>query len=276
MTKQIASPHRHISFTAHYTGAIWHKLGWSHPALASPKGRRYVTLLHPLETVFESVVGGSMRSTLRQRHSLMDRQLDAFLQNHPDAQVLEIAAGLSPRGWRYRQKHPGLTFVEADLPDMAAAKRQALSQFESPLPRIESVDLFSQQLDTLLQSFDASKPLIILSEGLVNYFDKPMLTTLWTKLAQQLQRFRTGVYLTDIYPEPVKHRLATFIWNASKLLKLMSRSAFSFHFQSPSEAEQFFQAAGFKQVAVYQPGDDHNPAQREHTGALVWVIQAEA
>ncbi len=280
------SPHRHISFTAHYTGYIWFQEGISHAALASNKGRWLVTLLNPLENWAERVIGDSMRTTLRQRHALIDRQLDRFLAEHPDAQVLEIATGLSPRGWRYRQKFPNLTYIEADLPEMAAAKRLALSQIETPAPRIEAVDLFGEGFQHLLETLDPQKPLVIISEGLVNYFTKDMLHDLWTRLATGLKRFSVGVYLTDIYPEPITRRLGRLIWNSSKILKVMSRSAFAFHFISPTEATNAMQAAGFSQSRVFQPsGSQINTSQNEksqeallekseHLGDLVWVIES--
>lgn len=271
---QHLSPHRHISFTAHYTGYIWYQLGWSNAALASRKGHRLVTLMHPLELLMERYVGGSMRSTLRQRHTLIDRQLDRLLDQHPDLQILEIAAGLSPRGWRYRQKYPNLRYVEADLPEMAQAKRVALASIESPPPQIEAVDLFADDLKQLIAQFDSSKPLVIISEGLVNYFNKDSLAQLWGQLAEQLSQFPVGVYLTDLYPEPTQHRLAKLIWNASRLLKVMSRSAFAFHFTSPDELREFINNAGFHQVKVFQPTNDDAPMRSDHFGDLVWVIEA--
>ncbi len=271
---QHLSPHRHISFTAHYTGYIWYQLGWSNAALASRKGHRLVTLMHPLELLMERYVGGSMRSTLRQRHTLIDRQLDRLLDQHPDLQILEIAAGLSPRGWRYRQKYPNLRYVEADLPEMAQAKRVALASIESPPPQIEAVDLFADDLKQLMAQFDSSKPLVIISEGLVNYFNKDSLAQLWGQLAEQLSQFPVGVYLTDLYPEPTQHRLAKLIWNASRLLKVMSRSAFAFHFTSPDELREFINNAGFHQVKVFQPTNDDAPMRSDHFGDLVWVIEA--
>ena len=271
---QHLSPHRHISFTAHYTGYIWYQLGWSNAALASRKGHRLVTLMHPLELLMERYVGGSMRSTLRQRHTLIDRQLDRLLDQHPDLQILEIAAGLSPRGWRYRQKYPNLRYVEADLPEMVQAKRVALASIESPPPQIEAVDLFADDLKQLMAQFDSSKPLVIISEGLVNYFNKDSLAQLWGQLAEQLSQFPVGVYLTDLYPEPTQHRLAKLIWNASRLLKVMSRSAFAFHFTSPDELREFINNAGFHQVKVFQPTNDDAPMRSDHFGDLVWVIEA--
>ncbi len=274
-TEKPLSPHRHISFTAHYTGYIWFLLGISHPALTSSKGKRLATLMHPLETLAERFVGGSMRSTLKLRHRLIDRQLDLLIAKHPDLQVVEIAAGLSPRGWRYRQKYAGVDYLEADLPDMAYIKQQALLELGQPYARVIGVDLFSPEFAKSLQQLDSGKPLVIISEGLVNYFTKDSLQQLWQVISNNLKHFPQGYYLTDLYPEPVKHKLAKLIWNSSKLLKFLSKSAFSFHFVSPDEVSSFFKNSGFKQAEVYQPRDDNNPANPEHLGDLVWVIQAQ-
>lgn len=268
------SPHRHISFTAHYTGYIWYQMGLSHPVLASVKGERLVALMNPLEGLMERFVGGSMRSTLKQRHALIDRQLDRLIEQYPDLQVLEIAAGLSPRGWRYRLANPKMTYVEADLPDMANIKRDALAGIENPAPRVVGADLFSDELFALFDSFDTTRPLVIISEGLVNYFTKDMLQQLWSRLATGLNAFPIGVYLTDIYPEPVHHRLGQLIWNSSKMLKFMSKSAFSFHFVAAQELVEFLQTQHFTQVQVFQPKDDDNACHQDHLGDLVWVVQA--
>jgi hypothetical protein len=60
----------------------------------------------------------------------------------------------------------------------------------------------------------------------------------------------------------------------------MSRSAFSFHFTHPQQAQDFFQQAGFKNITVVQPKQyfqDHpmneSPSD-EHFGDLVWMIHA--
>ena len=56
---------------------------------------------------------------------------DAIRPGHV-GQVLEVAAGMSPRGWRFTERHPDLVYVEADLPDMAARKRAALERIGRP------------------------------------------------------------------------------------------------------------------------------------------------
>lgn len=279
MTQQL-SEHRHISFTAHYTGYIWYSMGISHPVFATSKGKMLAKLVHPLESWAEKFVGGSMRTTLKQRHSMIDQHLIQLIEQHPDLQVLEIASGLSPRGWNFRQKFPNIDYRELDLPDMAKVKTQALQKIDCTSPEVLSVDLFTADFEQAFQVFDPTRPLVIISEGLINYFNKNMLLQLLHAISNYGKNFKELHYLTDIYPEPVKNKLANFIWGCSKLLKLMSRSAFSFHFAHPQQAQSFFQQAGFEQVNITQPQlyFDHQASSlssnEEHLGDLVWMIHA--
>lgn len=279
MTQQL-SEHRHISFTAHYTGYIWYTMGISHPVFATSKGKMLAKLVHPLESWAEKFVGGSMRTTLKQRHRMIDQHLTRLIEQHPDLQVLEIASGLSPRGWNFRQKFPHIDYRELDLPDMAKVKTLALRQIDANSPEVLSVDLFTADFEQAFQVFDPNRPLVVISEGLINYFNKNMLLQLLKAIHHYGQNFKELHYLTDIYPEPVKNKLANFIWACSKLLKWMSKSAFSFHFINPQQAQDFFQQAGFEQVNIVQPQQyfpnptEPFPSDEEHLGDLVWMIHA--
>lgn len=279
MTQQL-SEHRHISFTAHYTGYIWYTMGISHPVFATSKGKMLAKLVHPLESWAEKFVGGSMRTTLKQRHRMIDQHLTQLIEQHPDLQVLEIASGLSPRGWNFRKKFPDIDYRELDLPDMAKVKTLALRQIDANSPEVLSVDLFTADFEQAFHVFDPNRPLVVISEGLINYFNKDMLLQLLQAIYRYGQNFKELHYLTDIYPEPVKNKLANFIWASSKLLKWMSKSAFSFHFIDPQQAQDFFQQAGFEQVSIVQPQQYfQNPAvpftsNEEHLGDLVWMIHA--
>lgn len=277
MTQQL-SKHRHISFTAHYTGYIWYQMGISHPALATAKGKTLAALVHPIESWAEKYVGGSMRTTLKQRHTMLDHDLQELIQQYPDIQVLEIACGLSPRGWWFRQHYPNITYRELDLPDMAATKQAALQQIEGEVDDVLSVDLFTETFASAFEVFDPKRPLVIISEGLINYFEKPLLQQLIKSIVTYGQDFKELHYLTDLYPEPTQNKLATIIWNSSRLLKWMSRSAFSFHFKTPAEVESFFYEAGFKQVMIQQPKQFFEQQilenNQQHLGDLVWTIKA--
>ena len=281
---QDLSQHRHISFTAHYTGYIWYSMGISHPVFATSKGKFLAKVLHPLESWAEKHVGGSMRTTLKQRHSIIDDQLTQLIQQHPDLQILEIACGLSPRSWNFRQKFPQITYRELDLPDMAKIKTQALQKLDSEAPEVLTADIFTHDFEKIFHTFDSKRPLVIISEGLINYFDKTLLNKLLQGMTEYGQDFTELYYLTDIYPEPVKNKLANFIWSSSKLLKVMSRSSFTFHFINPQQVQSFFSHAGFNTVDVIQPlsfshKEDtsnviHFQNPEEHGGDLVWVIHA--
>ena len=311
MSKSHLSKHRHISFTAHYTGYIWYQMGISHAAFATKKGKSLAALLDPIERWAEKYVGGSMRTTLKTRHTLLDERLSDLIAQYPHLQVLEIAAGLSPRGWWFRQHYPNIDYRELDLPAMAEIKQAALQQIDSQQPAVLSADLFTDDFQHAFAVFNPARPLVIISEGLVNYFEKPLLQQLLQSIVEYGDRFQVLHYLTDIYPEPVKNKLAKVIWSSSKLLKVMSRSAFTFHFQSPTEVQSFFLEAGFDQVEVIQPSShieyaiseqnqpatasisesttpsSSNPKHRlktqniasedaqAHLGDLVWVIHAQ-
>lgn len=283
MSKQKLSKHRHISFTAHYTGYIWYQMGISHSSLATAKGKSLAYITHPIESLAEKYIGGSMRTTLKIRHTMLDDQLIQLIQQYPNLQVLEIAAGLSPRGWWFRKHYPEINYRELDLPEMAQTKQQALKQIEQNSPDVLSADLFTPDFQTAFDEFDLQRPLVIISEGLINYFDKTLLKKLLQSIVLYSRDFQTVHYLTDLYPEPIQNKLAKVIWNSSKLLKLMSRSAFSFHFIDPAEAQHFFQDNGFEKVDVIQPAvyfnsilKSENLDSDKHLGDLVWMVHAQS
>lgn len=280
MSDQQLSKHRHISFTAHYTGYIWYQMGISHPLFATSKGKTLAMIAHPIESWGEKYVGGSMRTTLKQRHTMLDERLAELIEQSPDLQVLEIAAGLSPRGWWFRQHYPLIDYRELDLPSMAKTKQAALKQIDHKSPDVLSVDLFTADFKKAFEVFDPQRPLVVISEGLINYFTKQLLQQLIQSIAHYGQDFNSLHYLTDLYPEPVKNKLAKVIWNSSKLLKVMSRSAFTFHFVTPEQVRNFIYQAGFQKVDVIQPRvyfntDSTEYNAEEHLGDLVWMIDAQ-
>ena len=66
-----------ISFTALYTGAVWHRHGLSDDTLATRKGR----WLYRLMTPFEAAIGGNIRTFLLQRHLILDHLIDQVIQD---------------------------------------------------------------------------------------------------------------------------------------------------------------------------------------------------
>ena len=284
MMSQDSNDTSSISFTAHYTGYVWYKQGWSDIRLTTRQGARYFQALRPVEWLARTIVGTDIKSTLLQRHALIDRELVRNIEAHRHTQVLEIAAGLSPRGFSFRQRYPQLGYTEADLPAMAQRKRQLLStmQADTPLHRtltcnILNTDSADSLENLLMREFDHSQPITVITEGLVNYFPRPVMNTFWTRLANALRDFPEACYLTDVYPEVQQHRFARLIQKANRLLGWVTRSNFSLHFRDHHEAEQQFLACGFSQLQVFDPNQElaasHLPVVRG--GAVVRVIRAD-
>src|SRR6185436_10973917 len=92
------------------------------------------------------------------RHRAIDHLLDRAIADGRVGQVIEIAAGLSPRGWRFTERHQDLTYLEADLPDMAARKRAILAEVgpESPRHRVVDVDALADVGPTSIAAIAAT------------------------------------------------------------------------------------------------------------------------
>jgi O-methyltransferase involved in polyketide biosynthesis len=271
-----------ISFTAHYTGYVWQHYGLSFPGFATRRGRVFFQALRPFEALARVIVGTDIRTTLLQRHALIDRQLTALISAHPDLQILEIACGLSPRGLRFSQQYPHITYVEADLPGMVQHKHRLLAQKAKPDARhrlcvcnILTRDNTDSLETVIAREFMTEKPLVVITEGLVNYFDLNTISSVWQRLGLSLKSFPLGVYLSDIYPEVSHHRAARLITAANRLLRHASRSRFSLHFRDDAAIASHFKQLGFSAVTVMNPDHDSTLVQARG-GAVVRVFMASA
>ncbi len=271
-----------ISFTAHYTGYVWFKQGWSTMRLATRRGACYFYLLKPFEWLARLIIGTDIKTTLLSRHALLDRELERNLKTGHN-QVLEIAAGLSPRGWSRIQQQPDLRYIEADLPAMARHKQMLLTVLETSPDRhrVLTCNILADDgddclADVLSKNFDTHQPITVITEGLVNYFPRPVIEAFWSRLATALQTFPQSCYLTDVYPEVKQHRFSKIIAQANRLLGFITHSSFTLHFAHDQEAITTFEQCGFDKVEVFNPDDEdlgpHIP--RARGGSVVRVIRA--
>ncbi|MEZ4268494.1 MAG: class I SAM-dependent methyltransferase, partial [Myxococcota bacterium] len=198
-----------VSPTAHYTGFVWYRHGMSNAALASRRGRIFHAALWAPETLSRRLLGGpSLEALLLRRHRVIDHLLTRAIESGEVGQVLEIAAGLSPRGLRLLERYGplGLRYIEADLPAMAARKHQTLAEagLLTEGHRVVAIDALCESGPTCLDAIAAAHldPTVgtaIVTEGLLNYFDGPTRLSLWTRLAAWLgAQPGGGVYLADL------------------------------------------------------------------------------
>jgi O-methyltransferase involved in polyketide biosynthesis len=275
-----------ISFTAFYTGEVWRRHGLSVPFLSLPQGRLLYLAGRPMELLAEAFIGGSNESMLLQRHLIIDHVLERAVLESGVTQIVEIACGLSPRGTLMARRFSGsgLRYIEADLPGMAARKRRLLEAAGelSEHHQVVDLDILDQDsacsLENVFRELDTSRKTLVITEGLVNYFDYPTITGFWRRLAAALEQFPSGTYLTDLYPNFQWHRAAKVARAFKAVLGVATRSRVSLHFGNEEAIHRGFQDCGFATTKVHLPESYYGvldiPVQR--TPSLVRVIEAQA
>lgn len=244
-----------ISPTAHYTGYVWARNGLSHPLLATAKGRMLYQALRPAMLGSAALGGPTLESYLLARHLALDALLEQAIAREGVTQVLELACGLSPRGWRFASRHGRrLTYIEADLPAMAALKRRALERMGSlgDQHRVADVDVLRREgpgsIAALLELLDPDAGVAIVVEGLVGYLETEALLGFWRNLVCQLRRFRSAAYLCDL-------QLGSRAGISVKLFRAVlsgfvgGRVALH-HFPDAPSAEHALRQAGFSHASV--------------------------
>lgn len=242
-----------VSPTAHYTGYVWAKNGLSHPELRTIEGRVLFESLRPMNTVNSLLGRGSLEQYLLARHRAIDLLLERAIDEQGITQVIEIASGLSARGWRFSTRYPELTYVEADLPDMVARKRRALERIDgrSTQHRLVELDVLREagpgSLESVASDLDGAGGLVVITEGLLGYLPTGQVRRIWARVAETLARFGRGRYVSDIHLSS----LQTIEVRAFRiLLGAFVRGRVHLHFRDPGEVVDALRAAGFDGAEV--------------------------
>lgn len=251
-----------ISFTALFTGHVWYEHGLSNPFFTSTRARLLYHSVHPFDRLAGSLVGLSLQDMLLQRHLIMDHRIDCLVKEQGVSQILEIACGYSPRGYALSRKYPGLKYVEADLPHMAKRKQSLLERHEGfgPDHRVVAIDVFEQDaphgLEHVIQQvLDPERPTIVITEGLVNYFQLSDIQQVWQRLAQAGSQFPNLWYLTDLVYN-FRHGLPAGLVNGMQsVMSVVTRSSANLHYDNDQQIEQGFLDCGFNEVQVHCPED---------------------
>jgi len=271
-----------ISHTAHYTGEIWRQHGMSEEFLATRMGKQLYLAGRPIEFLARTVIGVNNEIPLLQRHRIIDHLTSLAIEQQGVTQIVELACGLSPRGVSMRRRYPHIRYIEADLPAMADHKRTLLQQQNliSERHRVLSCDVLAREgddtLEKLFEQLDPSQPVLVITEGLVNYFELKVIAGFWQRLAACLKAFPAGHYLTDIYPDLSWHVIAPWARLATRLLSRSTRAHVRLHFNNDIEMADAFRGYGFNSVKVCLPENFYGlleiPIQR--VPSIVRVIQA--
>ena len=254
-TPGVSSSGNRIGPTAHYTGYVWARNGLSHPDLATREGRLLFDSLQPVMLGSRAIGGATLEAYLLARHRAIDALLERAIDAGEVGQVIEVAAGLSPRGWRFTRRYGArLVYVEADLPEMAEHKRAALERMGSlsERHRVREVDALREDqgpgsLAAVAGELDSDEGLAIVTEGLLGYLPTDAVEGIWRRFAHTLAGFAAGRYISDLHlagaatPQVRAFRVA---------LSAFVRGRVYLHFSDAGEAEKALLAAGFATAKV--------------------------
>ena len=271
-----------ISPTAHFTGYVWFAHGQSHEAFATRTGRLMYQALRGPSLLAHKAKFPTLEGMLLARHRLIDLRLSQAIDAGEITQIVEVAAGLSPRGWRFRNRYgSAITYVEADLPGMLANKRAVLAELggETATHRTAEIDALTHSGPTsiaaICDSLDPSRGTAIITEGLINYFDLETTRGMWRRFASALARFPKSLYLSDLIVR--EGNTGPFVKGFSWLLAAFVRGRVHMHFDTAEEAERALAEDGLVGI-VHDPRDfAHELPDMEPEGAgRVRIIEAMA
>lgn len=242
-----------VSPTAHYTGYVWARNGLSPPEFQTLEGRFLFESLRPLMTVNSILGRGSLEQYLLARHRAIDLLLEHAIEEHGITQVLELAAGLSARGWRFTTRYPEIRYIEGDLPDMVTRKRQSLQRVDGRSAQHEVVELDVLResgpgsLAAVAAELESGRGLVIITEGLLGYLPTDQVAGIWRRCAHTLSAFSHGDYVSDVHLSS----LQTVEVRAFRvLLSAFVRGRVYLHFRDPAEVVDALRTAGFARAEV--------------------------
>jgi len=244
-----------ISPTAHYTGYVWYAHGWSDDAFATRPGRFMYRALRGPNVIAHRLGLPSLEGMLLARHRLIDLRLQQAIDAGEITQIIEVAAGLSPRGWRFASRYGDrITYVEADLPAMVARKRRILAALggETAHHRTAEInallDLGPTSIAALCATLEPGQGTAIVTEGLINYFERDAILGMWRRFATALRRFPRNLYLSDLMLSDDNRgpASAAFAW----LLSAFVRGRVHLPFATAEDAEDALESSSLTGIAL--------------------------
>jgi O-methyltransferase involved in polyketide biosynthesis len=218
--------------------------------------------------------GPTLEAFLMARHIKLDELLRKAIDTGRVGQVVEVAAGLSPRGWRFSSRYGAkIDYVEADLAGMARRKREALGRMDAlgPHHRVAELNALEDEgplsLAALVEELDPDRGLAIVTEGLLPYFPREEVKGMWRRFAEAIGRFPSGVYLSDIHINSIETGTATAVRRA--LIGAFVRGRVFTNFDDEKDAIAALKRAGFTRAKLHRASDQEGAGAR-----MVRILEA--
>jgi O-methyltransferase involved in polyketide biosynthesis len=224
---------------------------------------REIAEVSDAKKAFEELAGESKESLIRfspyweARYKATNR----IIMREGITQILEVAAGLSPRGIAMTEK-PDVTYVGTDLPQILEQEKSIaeaiLSKLNCRRPNLHfkvADALDKKSLSRALSDFRTDRPLAIITEGLLPYFNREEKTVLADNIREALAIYH-GVWIasdvhTRQYRDAANRLDATMRQRQDRLARSTGSNLESNFFADENDLRRFFETAGF-QMEEYQ------------------------
>lgn len=210
-----------IPYSALFTAATWQWGGLPSADVTAPDGSEKLFRLVRWYADFYRVLNPdfyALHEMLLHRHLVINR----LLETSAHKQIIEIAAGFSPRGCHY-SSNPDTEYFEVDLGPVARMKESQLCSSDKGLNILARLNFHLMTGDAtseqLWQQF-SSTPSTIITEGLMMYFDRSAQMAMWKQIAAFVKRSGSE-YLFDYIPlelTPTRSLLGRIMSRIKKVL----------------------------------------------------------
>lgn len=213
-------------------------------ALTRFGGRMFARMI--LQLAGSRAVGANIIGVRTEAFSKIVRD---FLADKPNATVVEMAAGFSPRGIQLAREIPTLKVIEIDLPDVLREKQLRLKQARTVvIPENLEWRVGDLAKQTLSEALKGELADVIVTEGLLPYFKREDCLAI-------LKQMRANVKPDGIVVCDILYRKEMQEINQLGVFPHYRRQAGSVKFQATSEEEihALYAEVGFAKATVFLP-----------------------
>jgi O-methyltransferase involved in polyketide biosynthesis len=173
------------------------------------------------------------------------RAVNRIIEEKGATQVLELAAGLSPRGMELARR--GIVYVEADLAESVEMKREVVTAMLGSVPdglHLCAASVIDRaQLLACCSPFVTARPVAVTAEGLLRYLTFEEKTHLAAHVHEILQRYGGWWVTPDIHLTSWAQRQSP-AYRKSEVAALGRSLEFNY-FDDLDHARAFFEGCGF-------------------------------
>ncbi len=194
----------------------------------------------------ESARRSRMEPFFEARFKLTNR----LLKNDAAKQILEIAAGLSPRGLAMAKTEPTLQYVELDLPEMARLKKDIAARLAkngtATPPNLSFKEGDALDKNSLLAAVHdfKNKPIAVINEGLMRYLSFEQKARYADNVRLLLEKFG-GVWITPDITISIGTGSQHSIERIREIRELADIDVGKNYFRDERQARMFFEDLGF-------------------------------